>query len=370
MGLGFGVAAHYAPLRTKESFTVSIRDSGHLLQIVHEGMVKAGLDIRAIYQRLGYDAEKLPLRELRTPHQQQLFFWTTVEAVTGDPDIGLRLCPYLPVFRGELLEYLMFSSPTFGEGLGRTLKYLRLISDAIKIRLVQDAQGARIAVVGTAMDAPQLRHTEICVVYELIGFCKAVTEQRFRPEHVLLRCSQRAEQPEYRRVFGCPVDFGGRESEIWFDAGLLDLPSPHFDPDLQVLHETLADKRLMRLEREDLVERIRAVLAQRLELEHCDLESVAGELGMAPRRLRFELAHAGTSFTQILADFRFHLAKRLLAKTDEPIDNIVCLTGFSEPSTFYRAFKRWSGQTPVQYRDSRRRGTRGSMAGTAAGEGS
>lgn len=113
-----------------------MRDSGQLLQIVHQGMVRAGLDVSAIYQRLGYDAEKLALRDLRTPHQQQVFFWSTIESVTKDPEVGLHLCPHLPVFRGEVLEYLMFSSRTFGDGLNRSLKYLRLISDAINVRLV------------------------------------------------------------------------------------------------------------------------------------------------------------------------------------------------------------------------------------------
>jgi len=342
-----------------------MRDSGQLLQIVHEGMVKAGLDVAAIYQRLGYDAEKLALRELRTPHQQQVFFWSTVESVTKDPEIGLHLCPHLPIFRGEVLEYLMFSSRTFGEGLGRSLKYLRLISDAINVRLVHDALGARVAIVSTAVDAPQLRHTEICVVYELMQFAKAVTENQFKPLRVLLRCSQRAPHPEYATVFGCAVEFGSRESEIWFEPALLDRASPHSDPDLLLLHEGLAEKRLLKLKREDLVERIRGVFAQRLELENCDLEDVAQELDIPPRRLRFELARAGTSFSQILADFRFHLAKRLLAKTDEAIENIVYLTGFSEPSTFYRAFKRWSGQTPVQYRESRRARRAGPPAASA-----
>ncbi|MDB5971925.1 MAG: AraC family transcriptional regulator [Hydrocarboniphaga sp.] len=343
-----------------------MRDSGQLLQVVHQGMVKAGLDVAAIYQRLGYDAEKLALRELRTPHQQQVFFWSTIESVTKDPEIGLHLCPHLPIFRGEVLEYLMFSSRTFGEGLNRSLKYLRLISDAINVRLDQDARGVRVAVVGTAMDAPQLRHTEICVVYELMRFAGAVTEHRFRPQRVLLRCSQRAPQAEYDKIFGCSVEFGGRESEIWFDPAMLDYRSPHSDPDLLLLHEGLAEKRLLKLKREDLVERIRGVFAQRLELENCDLEDVAKELDIPPRRLRFELARAGTSFSQILADFRFHLAKRLLAKTDEAIENIVYLTGFSEPSTFYRAFKRWSGQTPVQYRESRRARRAGAAAQTVA----
>lgn len=331
-----------------------MRDSGQFLLVVHEAMVKASIDVDAIYTRLGYDAEKLPLKELRTPHQQQALFWQVVEGVTGDPDVGLHLCPHLPVFRGEVIEYLMFSSPTFGEGILRALKYVRLVSDALSVRLINDEQGARIAVIGSTLDAPQLRHTEICVVYELIRFAQSVTELHYAPLRVKLRCSRRSPQEEYESVFGCPVEFGGEESEIWFAPALLEFRSPRWDPDLLKLHEEFAQKRLSDLHRRDLVEQIRKVLSQRLELEACDLEDVAREVGLAPRRLRFELARAGTSFSQIVTDFRYALARKLLARTEEPIDNIVYLTGFSEPSTFYRAFKRWCGMTPVQYREAHR----------------
>lgn len=332
-----------------------MRDSGQLLQVMHEGMVKAGLDVNAIYTKLGYDASRQDLRQVRTRHQMQALFWQTVEAVTGDPDIGLHLCPHLPVFRGEVIEYLLFSSPTFGEGARRALKYLRLISDALNIRLVEDARGVRVAVVGSALEAPQLRHTEICVLYELIQLVRSVTEQKFAPLRVRLRCSRRAPQAEYEQVFGCPVEFEGEESEIWIDPDLLAYRSPHWDPDLLQLHEELASKRLATLKRADLIEQIRKIFSQRLELENFELVDVARELNMPPRRLRFELTRAGTSFSELLAGFRYALAKRLLGTTDEPIENIVYLTGFSEPSTFYRAFKRWSGMTPVQYREQRRK---------------
>lgn len=331
-----------------------LRDSGMFLQIVHEALVRAGHDVNAIYMRLGYNAERLPLREMRTPHQLQAFFWETVEAVTGDPDIGPRLCPHMPPFRGEVIEYLMFSSPTFGEGLRRGTKYLRLVSDALQVRLVEDARGARFAVKGTAIDAPQLRHTEICIVFQLIRFAQSVSQSQFAPQRVRLRCSRRAAQAEYDAVFGCPVDFEGAESEIAFDPAVLALPSPRYDADLLLLHEELAEKRLSKLRRHDLIQQIRRILAQRLELDRCELDDVAHELQLPPRRLRFELSRAGTSFSEVLSDFRFALARRLLGRTEEPIDNIVYLTGFSEPSTFYRAFKRWSGMTPVQFREQRR----------------
>jgi AraC-like DNA-binding protein len=87
-----------------------------------------------------------------------------------------------------------------------------------------------------------------------------------------------------------------------------------------------------------------------LESGDTSLEAVARRLGMPPRRLRSQLAEANTSFNQILADYRSRLARRLLARTAEPIEQIVYLTGFSEPSTFYRAFKRWTNETPVEYR--------------------
>ncbi|AXQ30290.1 AraC family transcriptional regulator [Solimonas sp. K1W22B-7] len=331
-----------------------MKDSGQLLQIIHTGMVKAGLDVDTIYRQLGYHAEKLPLREIRTEHALQTLFWQVVEQVSGDPEVGLHLCPHLPVFHGEVLEYLIFSSQTLGEGVGRSLKYLRLLSDAMNLRIVQDTQGSRAVVQGGALDAPQLRHTEICVLYELIAFSKSVTDRNFAPQKVRLRFSRRIDQADYEKVFGCPVEFDAPESEIWFDARLLGYRSPRWDPDLLKLHEELAEKRLSNLKRQDLIEGIRKVFSQRLELDKCDLEDVARELGVPTRRLRFELSRAGTSFSQVLADFRYALARKLLRSTDEPIENIVYLTGFSEPSTFYRAFKRWSGITPVQYRESRR----------------
>lgn len=328
-----------------------MRDSGELFKLIHTGMVNAGLDVETIYDRLGYHAEELPLSDLRTRHQLQAFFWKTVEAVTGDPDIGLHLCPHLPLYRAQVLEYLFFSSPTFGDGAQRALKYLRLVSDALHIRLIQDEQGLRAVVSGTADEAPQLRHTEICLVYELIKLTNAVTEREIPPLRVRLCCSRRSPVEEYEAVFGCPVEFEGKESEIWMEPDILSLSSPHSDPELLRLHEEIAEKRLNEVRRQDLVDRVHKLLSQRLEWEDCKLPDVARELGMSPRRLRFELSRAGTNFSELLSDFRFALARKLLARTDEQIENIVYLTGFSEPSTFYRAFKRWAGMTPVQYRE-------------------
>lgn len=331
-----------------------MRDSGQLLLLVHTGLVKAGYDVDAIYRELGFQAEGLPFKEIRMHHPMQVVFWETVESLTSERDIALKICPHLPPYRAEVLEYLMYSSPTMGEGCNRAFKYLRLVSDALNVR-VENAHGpARLVIVSSPERTPVLRHTEICAVWSIIQFAKTATEGAFQPTAIRLSYEQRSPITDYEKLFGCPVAFNAPHCEIDFPAGLLDWTSPRWDPDLLRVHEEVAERRLLRIERQDLIEKVEAQIALRLETEQCELEPIARALGLSERRLRFELSQAGTSFTQLLADFRYRLARRLLAQTHETIDNIVYLTGFSEPSTFYRAFKRWSGLTPVQYRDQKK----------------
>ena len=112
----------------------------------------------------------------------------------------------------------------------------------------------------------------------------------------------------------------------------------------------MANEKLAELARLDLVGAVKRAIGESLESGDTTLEAVAQRIGMPARRLRTELEDAGTSFNHVLADYRSRLARRLLARTDESIEQIVYLTGFAEPSTFYRAFKRWTGITPQQYR--------------------
>ena len=119
---------------------------------------------------------------------------------------------------------------------------------------------------------------------------------------------------------------------------------------LQKSRDAGPEEILTRLEKQDLVAQVNRLIGELLESGHANLEEVAERLGIKARQLRTRLADAGTNFNQLVADYRCRLAKRLLAGTEESIDEIVYLTGFSEPSTFYRAFKRWVGMTPIEYR--------------------
>ena len=328
-----------------------LTDAVIVLRMIYQAMQRAGVDAEAVLNRLGMAASQLDDAGLRTPHAGHRLFWQAVEEVTGDPDCGLHLAPHIPVFRGQVLEYLFLSSPTFGDGMRRAQKYQRLLSDAVDSRLELTPAECYLAF-GSAggRDNGVPRQTVECVAMGLLRFFGHITDGAFRVERLWFTHRDGASAAEYERVFGCPVELGRPENRIWFDRLVLARPSPHHEAELLRLHEQVASERVAELERRDLVAEVRRIIGESLEDGEVSLEQVAARLGIKPRALRTRLADAGTSFNQVVADYRCRLAKRLLARTDETIDQIVYLTGFSEPSTFYRAFKRWVGETPVEYR--------------------
>ncbi len=325
----------------------TLTDSGVLLRMAYKAMQNAGVDADAVLAKVGLDKSILSLPELRTPHDAQEWFWQAMEEVSGDPHIGLHLGSHMPIFKGQVLEYLFLSSPTFGEGLKRALDYQRLLSDAANAEMVD--HGERVFL-KQMLWSRKLAHLNECASVGVIKFFSFVTDGAFMPIEVHFSHPRHADQREYERVFGCPVKFEMPDVGIFFDRKLMDLPSAHHEPELLQLHERLASEQMARLEKQDLVFQVSRLVAELLESGHANLEEVAARLGIKPRQLRTRLADAGTNFNQLVAEYRCKLAKRLLAGTDENIDEIVYLTGFSEPSTFYRAFKRWVGMTPIEYR--------------------
>jgi AraC-like DNA-binding protein len=226
------------------------------------------------------------------------------------------------------------------------MAYQRLISDMLQATLVHNDDECYFV---NMVAGFTIRHTAECLMVGVLRFFRFVSEGQFQPVMIEFTHTDGAGPEEYERVYGCPVILGASENRLHFKPEVLSYPIWQAEPELLRFHEQLAHEKLQELARFDLVAEVRRAIGGTLE-SGTSLETVAKQLGVPPRRLRTQLTDAGTSFNQVLADYRCRLAKRLLAQTSESIEQIVYLTGFSEPSTFYRAFKRWTGLTPIEYR--------------------
>ena len=229
-----------------------MKDAGVLIRLAYRAMISAGIDIPLLFGKLGIDESYLQTPHLRTPHEAQPLFWALLEDQTNDPDIGLHLGQHLPVFKGQVLEYLFLSSLTFGDGLRRALNYQRLISDAADSQLVVESGSCFIQLVTAASGANNNRHYNECFAQGMIAFFKSVTDDAFVPNNIEFSHDKPVNVDEVKRILSCDVTFGCAENRLYFNASLLELNSPHAEPELLALHEQFASAQVARIEKEDV----------------------------------------------------------------------------------------------------------------------
>jgi len=332
----------------------TLRDGGILSVMAFEAINSLGFDAEKVFLKCGVDIGRLQNKNFRTPHAAQQLFWQILEEETGDADIGLHLGQRLPIFKRHILAYLFLSSPTFSDGLAQTVRFLRLLSDAVSATVVicHDEKGDE-AYLAYNVSNP-LRHTLESGAQSIIAFLNSTTDGAFKPTQIHFPHSSTVSAEKYAAVFGCPVrleqNSDPQQTRIYFKSELLAMPSNYAEPELFKVHEAIASSHLAKLEMQDAVADVKTAIAELLDSGVVNLKTVAQKLGMKPRMLRNVLYQADTNFNTVVAECRCLLAKQLLGRSNKPMDIIVYQTGFSEPSTFYRAFKRWTGTTPIKYR--------------------
>ena len=155
----------------------------------------------------------------------------------------------------------------------------------------------------------------------------------------------------HAHYFGCPVIFGSDRDAILFSNATLDLPNTLGDKGITQfllghLDQELASVSVVT----DLKDRIRDLVARSLSEGMPKMEDIARRLGISVRSLHRRLSADGLSFQTLTEATRKELAEGLLQDPRYSLAEIAFLTGFAEQSSFNRAFKRWVGETPANYR--------------------
>lgn len=180
---------------------------------------------------------------------------------------------------------------------------------------------------------------------------KEVVGADLRYDEVTFRHAAPGETAPYAAFFDCPVRFGADRNAIVLRAGMLDLPTKLGDPGVSRFLTEHLDAELGALPSEPTIQRSLAKhLSQALSNGIPKAESVARAIGMSERTLYRRLSDAGLTYQDVLESTQKSLAETLLTQSGMTIAEVSFLTGFSEQSTFSRAFKRWVGQTPGAYR--------------------
>jgi AraC-like DNA-binding protein len=182
--------------------------------------------------------------------------------------------------------------------------------------------------------------------------------QTFRPSYVNLAVDARQRDiPEIEQTLGCKFHSGTEVNAIAFPAGILDQPIASSNKLLFRLLGGYLD-RVKATSRTTIVERVQDYVRGALPSGNCSIERCAKKLGTSVRTLQSHLSDCGLRFSDILEGQRVELAKTYLEQGQFSLDEVAVRLGYSEQSSFGRAFKRWTGSTPQRFR-----GDRGMSAG-------
>ncbi len=278
--------------------------------------------------------------------------WSEGVRLTKDPQLALRIAAATPSGAFGIVEYVCRTSPTVGDALRQWVRYLNLLDDAVTVSLVVEGDRACLRVERES-EAPAPASHELC--WALVARqARELSAVPFRLTTVDFTHRAPDDIAAYRAWFGSPVVFGAERTQLVMPASALTATLVSSDPKLLVILSRAADE-LGRRSTTDptLTAQTKRVLREALRSDDATVERVASKLGLTGRSLQRRLKDEGTAFQTVREDVRRELAQRYL-DDDLSIAEISFLLGFSEPSAFFRAFKRWTGQTPIESRLARR----------------
>ena len=154
----------------------------------------------------------------------------------------------------------------------------------------------------------------------------------------------------HERLFGCPIRFGASHNGLLLAREVLDRPSTFAHLELAEAHELFAKAHLKTIDESSLTSRVRRILLPHLESGIPNVQIVARELGMSVRSLQRRLTEESASYARVIDGLRREVAEEQLRLGDVSLGEIAYVTGYADVSAFQRAFKRWTQQTPSQFR--------------------
>jgi AraC-like DNA-binding protein len=329
---------------------------------IREILTNASLDASAIFKEAGLDLADLNNPETRFAPEKISRLWEIAAQRSGNPALGLTLPESSTPATLDAVAFVMMSCPNLLVGLERLIRYVRIISDAAELTVVQEDDGYALTIeLFTGGRAVPRQRAEF-VVLTLLNACRWITGHRVVPLRVDLVDPPPVDMQPYIETFQCPLTFNAPIHRIFLSRADAMLPVPTSNPAMAEMHDRLAVELLGRMEDEDRIShKTRELIMHRLRDGEPLRADVAKELCMSERTLQRRLQDEGTSYHQLVDDTRREIAQQYLMRNNVTIAQIAYLLGFCDQSNFFRACKRWFDVSPGEYRNNLKRNTPGAL---------
>ena len=325
-----------------------------VLSFLWESAADFGLDPGELFKEAGIDPGlRLDINARVKSEELDRLVWIA-DQKSHDAAFAFHLAEHMhPSFLG-LFGYAWLTSASLRKGFERLRRYQKLLSDEAFIQL-EDHDGTLYVVldaISSPLQDPDLR--ERMRLANAVKLCRMNIGESFKPERVHFKQAEPTRPAAYYAYFHCELVFDSASSILVIDSDSADQPLSGANPQLESLLEQQIVEYLAKLNKEDIAGGTKSAIFELLPSGHVSIEDIATKLNMSVRTLRRRLKDAGASYKELLAETRRELGERYIQDSNLSLTEVAFMLGFSDSSSFSRAFKTWTGQTPREYRSSTR----------------
>lgn len=312
------------------------------------------LDSAALCSEAGLDPQQMDDPNARYPLSATTRLWELAVQASGDPAIGLRVSRFVSPTTFHALGYALVASGSLREVFERIVRYHQVVSDALTLELSAEGERYHFRLLQPPdSPAPALEAIDaFAAIY--VRTCRNRLGRDYAPLAVYLRRPEPADPKPWHVVFRAPVFFGAEEDRLEFAARDFDSHLDDANPELAEHNETVLKRTLAQLQPLTWERKVRRAIEEQLPEGEPSAERIAQALHLSLRSLQRHLADEGCRFDALLNECRENLALLHLRDPHCSLAEISYLLGFADTSSFSRAFKRWTGMTPGQFRDGLR----------------
>jgi len=308
-----------------------------------------GVDPEPLFERLGFDLDRFDNPDLRLPYLGASRLIARCAEATGCEHFGLLVGQRAGPSTLGVAGFMLRVAPDVRTALQDLVHYLDL-HDEGGVPFVETS--GDVTLLGYAIHQPGAEASD--QIYDLsmaiaCNIMRALCGKNWRATEVLLARRVPRDIAPYQRFFHAPLRFDAEQSAIAFPTRWLDQPLASADP---LLHRHLEDEAnaLRARTKGDIVRSLRQLLRKTLVTQKASIALVARQLGIHERTLNRRLRAEGTTFQRELEAMRYATAQQLLAETAMSLAQVAAALEYADASAFNRAFKRWAGVTPAQWR--------------------
>jgi AraC-like DNA-binding protein len=322
--------------------------ASHFARAALGGAQRRGYDYSALLQQLGISPELLDEPRARIAPEQFARLIQALWLALDDEYLGFGKGQSKPG-SFAMMCHAVIHCRNLDKALNRGLLFYSLFPDAPRLTLTREDEMIRLSLDDAHLWDPDHFLTEsLLVIWHRFG--SWLIGQRIRLEQATFSYPRPEHGAEYDLLFSCPFEFSTLHSSLLFHSRYLNMPLLQDERTLKLFLERSPADLLSRPDDGDSLSSQLRRLLSRDSSRWPDLEAVAAHLHISPQTLRRHLREEGSSFQELKDQLRRDIAIYHLSRANLSLQQIAEQLGFSEPSAFHRAFKKWTGLTPGAYR--------------------